>query len=152
MIYLFPYFPLWDINLPSSGQIGFGRDWVEIVPRSLPELFEQLGDQNNSQKHPTNENRNLRWDHRGGYMISRFLTWNSDSSWKTAHIDNWACLESLNFNFTIFSKFWISFVCGFGCYFGPRAVRKLRETPGKKIHQVSSKSEPGCPSYDRRNQ
>ena len=31
--------------------VGFARNLVEIVPRSLPELFKQLGDQNNSQKH-----------------------------------------------------------------------------------------------------
>ena len=35
---------------------------------------------------------------------------NSDSSWKTAYIDNWACLEPLNFNFTIFFNFWVQFV------------------------------------------
>ena len=35
---------------PGSELVGFGRNLVEIVPRSLPELFKQLGDQNNRQK------------------------------------------------------------------------------------------------------
>ena len=35
---------------PGSELVGFGRNLVEIVPRSLPELFKQLGDQNNSHK------------------------------------------------------------------------------------------------------
>ena len=40
--------------------IGFGRDLVEIVPRSLPELFQQLGDQNNSQKHKKNNKMKIK--------------------------------------------------------------------------------------------
>ena len=32
----------------------------------------------------------------------------------------------------------------------PELFKKVRETPGKKIHQGSSKSELGCPSYDRK--
>ena len=30
--------------------VGFARNLVEIVPRRLPELFKQLGDQNHTQK------------------------------------------------------------------------------------------------------
>ena len=33
---------------------------MEIAPRSLPELFKQLGDQNNSQQHKTNEIQNFK--------------------------------------------------------------------------------------------
>ena len=40
--------------------LGFGRDLVEIVPRRLPELFKQLGDQIHSQKHKTNETQNFK--------------------------------------------------------------------------------------------
>ena len=40
--------------------VGFGRDLVEIVPRSLPEHFKQLGDQNNSQKPQKDENQNFK--------------------------------------------------------------------------------------------
>ena len=32
----------------------------------------------------------------------------------------------------------------------PKLFRKLRETPGNNFHLVSSKSEPGCPSYDQK--
>ena len=32
----------------------------------------------------------------------------------------------------------------------PELFRKLRETPGKNFHLVSSKCEPGCPSYDKK--
>ena len=32
----------------------------------------------------------------------------------------------------------------------PELFRKLRETPGNNFHLVSSKSEPGCPSYDQK--
>ena len=32
----------------------------------------------------------------------------------------------------------------------PELFKKVRETPGKNVHQVSSKSELGCPSYDRK--
>ena len=45
---------------PGSELVGFGRNLVEIVPRSLPELFKQLGDQNNSQKHQKNEIQNFK--------------------------------------------------------------------------------------------
>ena len=34
----------------------------------------------------------------------------------------------------------------------PELLKKLRETPGNNFHQVSFKSEPGCPSYDPQNQ
>ena len=37
---------------PWSELVGFARNLVEIVPRSLPELFKQLRDQNHSQKQP----------------------------------------------------------------------------------------------------
>ena len=40
-----------EAEITRTPGIGFGRDLVEIVPRSLPELFKQLGDQNHSQKH-----------------------------------------------------------------------------------------------------
>ena len=36
---------------PGSELVGFERNLVEIVPRSLPELFKQLRDQNNIPKH-----------------------------------------------------------------------------------------------------
>ena len=45
---------------PGSELVGFGRNLVEIVPRSLPELFKQLGDQNNRQKHQTHEHQNFK--------------------------------------------------------------------------------------------
>ena len=32
----------------------------------------------------------------------------------------------------------------------PELFRKLRETPGMHSHLFSSKSEPGCPSYDKK--
>ena len=32
----------------------------------------------------------------------------------------------------------------------PELFRKLPETPGNHFHIVSSKSQPGCPSYDQR--
>ena len=32
----------------------------------------------------------------------------------------------------------------------PELFKKLRETPGNNFHQVSYKSEPGCPSYDEK--
>ena len=35
--------------ITRSQELGFGRNLVEIVPRSLPELFKQPGDQNNRQ-------------------------------------------------------------------------------------------------------
>ena len=69
-----------------------------------------------------------------------FLTWKSDSSWKTAYIDSWACLESANL------KFWISFFVFLAVILVPELFKKLRETPGNNFHQVSSKSDPGCPS------
>ena len=40
--------------------VGFARNLVEIVPRSLPELLKQLGDQNNSPKHKKHENQNFK--------------------------------------------------------------------------------------------
>ena len=45
---------------PWSELVGFGRNLVQIVPRSLPELFKQLGDQNNSQKHSKTSDNILR--------------------------------------------------------------------------------------------
>ena len=36
--------------IAHRGSHGFGPDLVGIFPRSLPELFEQLRDQNNNQK------------------------------------------------------------------------------------------------------
>ena len=44
---------------PGSELVGFGRNLVEIVPRSLPELFKQLGDQNNNQKTKLSQQRTL---------------------------------------------------------------------------------------------
>ena len=45
---------------PGSELVGFGRNLVEIVPRSLPELFKQLRDQNNSQKQSKTSDNILR--------------------------------------------------------------------------------------------
>ena len=39
--------------------VGFGRNLVEIDPRSLPDLFKQLRDQNDRKKHKKNEIQNL---------------------------------------------------------------------------------------------
>ena len=36
---------------PGSELVGFGQNLVEIDPRSLPDLFKQLRDQNNNEKH-----------------------------------------------------------------------------------------------------
>ena len=41
--------------ITQSQDLGFGRNLVEIDPRSLPELFQQLGDQNKGQKQKKNE-------------------------------------------------------------------------------------------------
>ena len=32
----------------------------------------------------------------------------------------------------------------------PELFKKLRETPGNNFHQVSSKSDPGCPSNPKK--
>ena len=48
--------------------------------------------------------------------------------------------EILNF---IFLSFWAVILV-------PELFRKLRETPGNNFHLVSSKSGPGCPSYDQK--
>ena len=40
--------------------VGFARNLVEIVPRSLPELFKQLRDQNNRQKQSKTSDKILR--------------------------------------------------------------------------------------------
>ena len=70
------------------------------------------------------------------------------------YIDSWACLESsnsmknlkklcLDFYFRLFYMFLAVILV-------PELFRKLRETPGKNSHQVWSKSEIGCTSYDQK--
>ena len=45
--------------ITRSQELGFGRNLVEIDPRSLPDLFKQLRDQNNSQKPQKNRKQNF---------------------------------------------------------------------------------------------
>ena len=84
---------------------------MEIVPRSLPELFEQLGDQNNKQKQENNE--------KYYFMISTYFS-----------------IKMLSDVFLLL----------LAVILVPELFKKLRETPGNNFHQVSSKSDPGCPS------
>ena len=46
---------------------------MEIVPRSLPELFNQLGDQNNSQKHKKDVRHNFNRKINRNHKIVLFL-------------------------------------------------------------------------------
>ena len=80
-------------------------------------------------------------------QISLSLTWKSDSSSKTAYRDNWACLESLNFNFMIcFEILNFMFFVFLAVTLVPELFKQLRKTPGNNFHQVSCKSEQGKPN------
>ena len=50
-----------------------------------------------------------------------------------------------NFNRKI-SRIWLPFFCFLAVILVSELFKKLRETPENNFHQVSSKSEPGCPS------
>ena len=54
------------------------------------------------------------------------------------------------FFFTFFLIFFFVLFVLFSVILVPELFRKVRETPGKKIHQVSSKSEVLGPSYDQK--
>ena len=86
-----------------------------------------------------------------GGCFPSFLTSDSDSACRNpprAHLQTPGNLQKL----TKITLFFMSFIF---LWFGavilvPELFRKLRETPGMHSHQVSSKSEIGCTSYDQR--
>ena len=127
--------------------VGFARNLVE----SLPELFKQLQDQNNSQKHSKTSDDFLKM------LILMFflfglLFW-SLSCLKSSGRLLGPISTKFRANPRSYDQRRFFVISIFMCFYVFLPVilvlelfKKLRETPENNFHQVSSKSEPGRPS------